>query len=256
MSFEERDLSVPTAAGDMGIFEVIPSQGAKRALIILHGAFGPNAHVRDLARRFSGYGYRTLAPNLYHRTTATPLDRGEFVDIEAVSRVCMQHLSALTSQTFTEDLAGAITHLEAEGLSDRAIGVVGFCLGGSGAFLAGVEFGLGATVSFYGSVSASVTNLGFAESPLDMARRLQTPYLGIFADLDPITPVAEIEAFRSVLSRATAPSEIVRYAEAVHGFHDDDLPELYQPELAEDAERKAFAWLDRHVSQPTSGRAA
>lgn len=239
--------TLATEGGDMGVYEVRPTGPLRGGMIIVHGAFGPNEHVEDLARRFAGYGYHALAPNFYHRTAPKPLSRGEAVDPMAVLAVCMPHLTSLSTRTCTEDLAASITHLNKAGLPSRKIGVVGFCLGGSVAFLAGAKFPLGAVVSFYGGSANAVNNMNFETSPIDMAAELQAPYLGIFGDHDSTIPVAEVEEIREALRNAKVATEVVRYADAGHGFHDDDLPELYQREPAEDAERRTFAWLDRHL---------
>lgn len=241
-------LELLTPEGEMGVYQVRPDGPVRGALIIIHGAFGPNAHVDELGRRFAGYGYQTLVPNLYHRTTKTVLDRGEMVDVESVERVCRPHLSRLSTSTCSQDLAASIEHLRAAGFEDRQIGVVGFCLGGPVAFLAGVRWKLGAVVSFYGGSAVAVANMGFERSPIEMASELQSPYLGLFGDHDATTPIAEIEELRAALRSAKVPSEIIRYPYAGHGFHEDDLPELYIREAALDGERRAFDWLDRHIA--------
>jgi carboxymethylenebutenolidase len=238
-------LTLPTDGGEMTAYEVHPAGPARGALIIFHGAFGPNAHVEELGRRFAAYGFQTLTPNFYHRTTAAPLSRGEAVDHIAVERLCKPHLNGLSTKSCTEDLTAAVKHLNQAGFPDNRIGVIGFCLGGSVAFLAGVGFALGAVVSFYGGSSSAVANLGFERSLVDMAPDLQTPYLGIFGDHDPIIPVPEVEQIRAALRAARPETEVVRYADASHGFHEDDLPELYHEVSAIDAEARAFAWIDR-----------
>jgi carboxymethylenebutenolidase len=247
MATNSARISLSTPSGPMGCFETIPDTPARGALIIVHGAFGPNAHVDELGQRFANYGYRTIAPNLYHRTTETPLSRAELVDPTSVERVCKPHLNALSSDTCTEDLAACIDHLGAAGIDRTHVAVIGFCLGGSVAFLAGVNWPLGAVVSFYGGSSSAVANLGFSRSLVAMAKDLQTPYLGLFGDHDTIIPVREVEEIRAALARAEIPYDVVRYPYAGHGFHDDDLPELYVREAAQDAERRTFDWLGRHM---------
>ena len=44
------------------------------------------------------------------------------------------------------------------------------------------------------------------------------------------------------------PTEVVRYPDAGHGFHDDQRP-AYHPESAHDAWRRTLEWFDRHLSK-------
>ena len=41
----------------MGVYEVRPPGKLRGGLIIVHGAFGPNAHVDALGERFAAYGW-------------------------------------------------------------------------------------------------------------------------------------------------------------------------------------------------------
>ena len=44
------------------------------------------------------------------------------------------------------------------------------------------------------------------------------------------------------------PHEVVRYADADHGFHCNDRPAVYHAEAAADAWRRAVAWFDTHLA--------
>ena len=66
------------------------------------------------------------------------------------------------------------------------MGVTGWCMGGSVAFLAAAYWELGAAVSFYGG---GITQGRFGMPPLiDLAPTLQTPWLGLFGDHDAVDP--------------------------------------------------------------------
>src|SRR5205807_745524 len=62
---------------------------------------------------------------------------------------------------------------------------------------------------------------------------LQTPWLGLFGDLDKGISVESVEELRAALGAAPVDAEIVRYADAEHGFH-CDARESYHAESAAD----------------------
>ena len=98
------------------------------------------------------------------------------------------------------------------------IGVVGFCMGGTVALITAVERG-GAAVTFYGG---GVTEGRFGFPPLvDLAPRLRAPWLGLYGDLDQGISVDQVEALRAAAATAATKIEVVRYADAGHGFHCD-----------------------------------
>jgi carboxymethylenebutenolidase len=51
---------------------------------------------------------------------------------------------------------------------------------------------------------------------------------------------------RDALRNAPVDSDIVRYAEAGHGFHCDQRPD-FRPDEAKDAWSRMLAWLDAHL---------
>src|SRR5439155_131624 len=73
----------------------------------------------------------------------------------------------------------------------------------------------------------------------DVTRRL--------ADHDESIPVDDVEQLRAALdSNANVAHEIVRYADAGHGFHCDQRPE-YVPAAAKDAFQRTLDWFERHL---------
>ena len=79
----------------------------------------------------------------------------------------------------------------------------------------------GAAVTFYGGGVAE-GRFGLP-SLLDQAPNLQTPWLGLFGDLDQGIPVADVEKLREATDTVKVPTEIVRYTDADHGFNCNDL---------------------------------
>jgi carboxymethylenebutenolidase len=55
-----------------------------------------------------------------------------------------------------------------------------------------------------------------------------------------------VEQRRAAAARAPVPTDIVRYAEADHGFHCDERP-AFHPGSSADAWARTLAFLDRHL---------
>jgi carboxymethylenebutenolidase len=111
-------------------------------------------------------------------------------------------------------------------------------------FLAGAKYGLGAAVTFYGG---GVTEGRFGMASLvEMAPSLKTPWLGLYGDLDEGIPVQQVESLREAVGKAPVATEVVRYAEAGHGFH-CDARDAYHQASATDAWQRTLDWFDRHL---------
>lgn len=233
-----KTLSVPTPDGEIAIYEAEPEGKPRGALVVIQEAFGVNDHIEDVTRRFAASGYRAVAPHLFHRSGDPRLDYGNFEKV-------LPHMQALTEAGLVADLDATLGHLSAAGFSYGAIGVVGFCMGGTVTFLAACKYAIGAAVSFYGG---GVAEGRFGMDPLvEMAPLLKTPWLGLYGDQDQSIPVDQVEALREATSKANVPTEIVRYPDAGHGFHCDARESYHEPS-AKDAWRRTLEWLDRYLA--------
>jgi len=226
-------VNLETSDGAMALYDVEPEAHAIGAVIVIQEAFGVNDHIEDVTRRFAAEGYRSVSPHLFHRTGDPVLD---YQDIDKV----MPHMGALSEAGLLADLDVTLDFLTQQGFANTSIGVVGFCMGGSVTFLAAARYRLGAAVTFYGG-GVSEGRFGMP-SLVDLAKDLKTPWLGLFGDLDKGIPVEQVELLRSAAGRAAGPAEIVRYAEAEHGFHCDARPSYHEPS-ARDGWRRTLDWF-------------
>lgn len=133
---------------------------------------------------------------------------------------------------------------EERGHLPGSIGVVGFCIGGRFTFLACARRALGAGVTFSGGGIASPGLLPYP-ALIDEAPRLETPWLGLFGDQDASIPVGQVEALRDAVAGAPVDADVVRYADADHGFH-RDVGASYHEASAGDAWRRTLEWFGRH----------
>jgi carboxymethylenebutenolidase len=238
-------VALTTADGPMAAYDATPPHqtkgGALGGVVVIQEAFGVNAHIEDVTRRFAAAGYRAVAPHVFHRSGDPALS---YDDLPAV----FPHMQALQVDGLLADIDASVAHLrEAGGLSTDRIAVVGFCMGGSVTALVAARRRLGAAVSFYGG---GVAEGRFGMPPLlELAPEFVTPWLGLYGGEDQGIPVEQAEALRDAALKTAVPTDLVVYPGAAHGFHCDARPQAYDEKAAKDAWERTLGWLGEHVAQ-------
>src|SRR5215217_6720647 len=117
-------------------------EGKWPGLIVIHEWWGLNDHIKDVADRFAGEGFVALAPDLYGgKATKDPEEAGHL-------------MQGLDQNKAIEILNGAVDYLKShDSVKPEAIGVTGFCMGGTFALLlACLNKSIKASAPFYGDV--------------------------------------------------------------------------------------------------------
>ena len=208
-----RWIDLDTPHGPVRAWRAEPAGPARGGIVVLQEIFGVNPHVRDVAGRFADAGYIALAPSLYD-----PVEAGVELDYDAEGTgrgVALRN--ALGFDRAVDIVDAAAESLQREGLRT---GVVGFCWGGSVAFLANTRLGLPA-VSWYGARSVP-----FLDEPA------RAPMLFHFGGRDASIPPADIDLHRAKQPQAT----IHVYPDADHAFNRDVDNAHYHADSA------ALAW--------------
>jgi carboxymethylenebutenolidase len=231
-------VTLETVDGAMDLYEAEPEGDARGAIIVIQEAFGVNDHIQDVTRRVAQAGYLGVAPALFHRAGGGTAGYDDFAKV-------MPLFEGVSDEGVLVDVDATIDHLERRGFPPSRIGIVGFCFGGRVVFLVAAQRALGAAVTFYGGGIVSGSPLGFP-ALLDQAASLQTPWLGLFGDLDKGIPVEGVEELRTAVAGARVANEIVRYADADHGFH-CDARASYHEASAKDAWGRALDWFATHL---------
>jgi carboxymethylenebutenolidase len=81
-----------------------------------------------------------------------------------------------------------------------------------------------------------------------LAKDLRCPWIGLYGDLDQGIPVEQVEALRGATAKSKLRTEIVRYADAAHGFHCDARPAAYNESAAVDAHQCTLDFFDAELS--------
>ena len=238
MAAQEQQLT--TSAGSMRLYEALPDGEPRGAVVVIQEAFGVNAHIEDVTRRFAAAGYHAVAPDMFHRTGGGTVPYDDFGPV-------IEHFVGIgDDNAIMADVDATLDYLRGVGFADDQIGIVGFCFGGRVSFLAASQRALGAAVGFYGG---GIVTPRFPQFPalVDRAPTMQTPWLGLFGDLDGSIPPDDVEVLRTALTNAATDNEIVRYEDADHGFHCDERP-AYNADAAAAAWDRTLHWFDSHLA--------
>ncbi len=233
------DVEITTIEGPMRAYVAAPDGDARAAIVVVQEAFGVNPHIEDVTRRFAAAGYHAVAPDMFHRTGGASLGYEDF------GAVIEHFIGVANDDNIVADIDATLDYLHGLGFTDSHIGLVGFCFGGRVSFLVASDHALGAAVGFYGG---GIVTARFPQFPalVDRATQLQTPWLGLFGDRDESIPEPDVEQLRAALAGARVDTDVVRYADAEHGFHCDVRP-AYNATAAADAWARTLDWFARHL---------
>lgn len=195
-------------------------------LVVIQEAFGVTGHIRSVTDGWARDGFFAVAPALFDRT-----ERG--VEL-GYSQEDLQRGIALIRQASPEDrmkdVAAALEY--ARTASGKKVGIIGYCLGGSMAWLAATRLNPDAAVGYYGSQIAAYG----AENP-------NAPVMLHFGADDTHIPKNEIE---SKVGAAHPEIPIFFYAGAGHAFNNDDRPS-YNAAAATLAHERSLEFLKKHL---------
>jgi carboxymethylenebutenolidase len=219
--------------------QIAGEPSAPRAIIVVQEAFGVNDHIREVAERFAAQGYYAVAPEFFHRSGSPEVAYDDFP-------AAMAPMGELNKDGLTDDLLGTSAFLVEAGYPSSATAVVGYCMGGTVAFYASTLGIVGAAASFYGG-GVETGRFGLP-SLLDLANEIQSPWIGLYGDLDKGIPVEHVEALRRAVAATSYPTEVHRYADAEHGFSCDARVAVYNEAAAKDATSKTLRFFAEHLT--------
>ncbi|MDX6741559.1 dienelactone hydrolase family protein [Actinocorallia sp. A-T 12471] len=226
-------ITLDTADGPMNVHVARPATPSGRAVIVLQEAFGVNAHIKDIARRFAERGFLALAPDLFHRTGVAELPYDRHTDAVGL-------IGAIGVDPIVADVTACLDHLAEQGIDADKTAATGFCFGGRAAFTAATALpGLGAAVVFYGP--------GIAAGPhavLDRAASITAPLLLHVGADDPTIPAEHVNAIDKALADAGVAFTQHVYPEAGHAFACDARPHMFRAGPATEAWERTWAFLD------------
>lgn len=197
-----------------------PLAKPRGGLVVIQEIFGVTRHIRALADEYAAAGFLAIAPALFDR-----VERGVDVAYTDVAKG-MGYVKAITTDRVILDVQAAVERAAAAG----KVGVVGYCWGGTIAYLAAARLEIAAAVAYYGGGIHNHT----AEKPL-------APMLFHFGDQDAHIPKSAVDAIKAAYPQGTYFSY-----PAGHGFNCTDRAS-YEPASAKLALERSLEFLHRYI---------
>ncbi|MGV3653697.1 MAG: dienelactone hydrolase family protein [Noviherbaspirillum sp.] len=199
-----------------------PQGRARGSVIVVHEIFGLTPHIKSVCDRLAAAGYTAVAPDLF----AGELD-GAFLPYTAEGK---QRGVAIKNRLGEERLADTLYEWIRHRSGEGRVGVMGFCLGGTLAWIAAGKPEVACAICYYGV--GLLRHAGVAQ---------QAPVLMHFGRRDPAIPAEDIARFRE-----RQPGVEVHEYDAGHAFNRDDDAAYVAPS-AEQAWRRSMAFLGQHL---------
>jgi carboxymethylenebutenolidase len=175
-----------------------PTTPRKGDVVVVQEIFGVNAHIRDVCDRFAALGYVAIAPALFDRIR-------QGVDLDYDEAGVTQGRALVTELGWDvpiRDIRAAAQALRADG----KVGVVGYCWGGSVAWLAGCRLDVGCVAAYYGRHIVEF-----------LTERPRCPAILHFGAEDALIPPETVKQVRA----AYPDVPLYVYEDAGHGFNCD-----------------------------------
>ncbi|MFB0901400.1 MAG: dienelactone hydrolase family protein [Acidimicrobiales bacterium] len=178
-------------------YEVHPD-GATASIVVIQEIFGVNTHIRSVVDGYAARGYHVIAPAMFDR-----IERGVELGYSAEGVDVGRGLAGqLDMEQSMLDVAAAIAHVAGTG----PVGIVGYCYGGSVAWLAAGVTTVASAVGYYGGAIHA-----------NREKAPAVPVMLHFGALDAHIPLQGVREVGAMYPDV----EIHIYDDADHGFNCD-----------------------------------
>lgn len=206
----------------LGGYRADPAGKPKGGMVVVQEIFGVNHHIRAVCDKLAAEGYVAVAPAVFDRFTRD-FESGYTPDEIAHARGL---LGSLNWDHMMADMTAARDEMKSAG----PLGVIGFCMGGTAAFLGACRIpGLAAAVCYYGGAIGKFVD----EKP-------KCPIQMHFGEKDESIPLATVDIIKAKHPQA----EIYVYPGAPHAFSNNDRPNFRQ-EATDLAWQRTTAFLSK-----------
>ena len=204
-------------------YQANPTGVANGALVVIQEIFGVNTHIREVCDQFATNDYIAIAPALFDRA-----EPGIELGYEEEDR--QKGMVLRGKIDWNENVKDAIAAREAIA-KDSKVGIVGYCFGGTLAWLGACSDSFDAAVGYYG---------GFIHNFLD--RDATCPVQLHFGAEDQGIPLENVEKIRA----AKPDIPIYIYEDAGHGFICDHRPS-YHEDATTTSRSRTLSFFEEHL---------
>jgi len=195
---------------ELSAWRAEPASAPRGGVVVVQEIFGVTAHIRAVADGYAADGYLAIAPAIF--------DRGERdaelpYGPEGLARG-RALLEKIPREATLADLGAAVATAKSAG----KVGIVGYCLGGTLAWVAAARLdGLSAAVGYYGGGVAGLVEL-----------KPRVPTMLHFGEKDEHIPLADARK----VAAAHPEAAVFLYPAAGHAFNRDGGPSYDAPSAA------------------------
>jgi carboxymethylenebutenolidase len=216
---ETIELSAPDGHR-FSVYRATPADTPRGGVVIVQEIFGLTRHICDVAEQYAAQGYLALAPAMFDRVRP-----GIVLDYSEIPQGVETMMALNPSQTLL-DVGAAVDAAATAGNT----AVVGFCWGGTIAYIAACRLPITAAVSYYGG---RILQNG--------DRKPRCPVMYHFGDQDQSIPPATVEKVRQL-----HPEGIYYTYPAGHGFNCNERSS-FEPQSARLAFERSLEFLRSNV---------
>ena len=201
-----------------------PEGKAWGGLVVIQEIFGVSQHIRAVTDRFAQEGFYAVAPALFDRLERNVELGFENEDLEKGMTLAKK----LNIEDALKDVDAALQFAGKE--TGEPAGVVGFCYGGSLAWLSATRLAPAAVVGYYGGHIAVFAQ----ENP-------RAPVMLHFGRHDKGIPESDVAKVQ-----AAHPEVEVFFYDAGHAFNNDLRPS-YNEQAAQEAMSRTLGFFNKHL---------
>jgi carboxymethylenebutenolidase len=236
---EAGEVKISAKDREIPAYRAMPATGGPfPVVLVVQEIFGVHEHIKDICRRLAKLGYFAIAPELYARQG----DVSKLTDFQEIFKI----VRTVPDSQVMSDLDDAVEYARKSGKANTAkLAVTGFCWGGRIVWLYSAHNkDLKAGIAWYGRLVGDKDDL-HPKHPVDVAKMLNAPVLGLYGGADQGIPVSTVETMNGELKDSKTESEIHVYPDTPHAFYADYRPS-YRKEQADDGWKRMQAWLKKN----------
>ena len=177
------EVKIPVIDGTIPAYRAMPVLGKNfPVVLVIQEIFGVHAYIQDVCRRLAKLGYLAIAPEMFYRQG----DVSKLTDIAQIRQI----VSKVPDDQVLSDLDATVAWAAKSANGNiQKLGITGFCWGGRITWLyAAHNYNVKAGVAWYGRLVGESTPLT-PKHPVDIAKNLQVPVLGLYGGKDTGIPL-------------------------------------------------------------------
>ena len=216
---------------------VLPDSGRGPAILLFQEIFGVNDFLLGKAHDLARLGYVVCCPDVFWRVEPGVSLPHDEIGLQRGMTIAGRWTQEVPDDTKVSDLLTVLSQLRGDDRVTGGVAVMGYCLGGTLAYMTAVAGDPEACVSYYGS--------GVSDQ-LGAAGELKCPALFHFGEQDSYIPTEHVQRVQAAF--AGRPDVTVRVASgAGHAFENLLAPAFADPAAAAQSWPVTVEFLREHL---------